>query len=97
MSQSKNAIYIIYAIKGLATGRIYIGQTKDFQARLREHYAGSVRSTKKDRPWELYACEVFTTRKEAMYVEWRIKRSKGLRQKWFEVNKPEPSSLVIGS
>ena len=90
-------MYTVYAIKSLPTGRIYIGQTKDFEGRLRGNNAGDVRSTNKDRPWTLYALEEFVTRREAMYVEWRIKRSKGCRQKWLEVNKTEPSSVVNGS
>jgi predicted GIY-YIG superfamily endonuclease len=97
MSPSKNAIYFVYGIKSLATGRIYIGQTRDCEGRLREHNAGSVRSTKKHRPWELYAWQQFMSRKEAMYIEWRIKRSKGLREKWLEANNAWPLSLAIES
>ena len=90
-------MYTVYAIRSFVTGRIYIGQTKDLEGRLREHNAGGVRSTKKDRPWELYAWQRFMRRKEAMYVEWKIKRSKGLREKWIDENKAGPSSVVIGS
>lgn len=90
-------MYMVYAIESFVTGRIYIGQTGDVERRLMEHNAGSVRSTKKDRPWHLYARQQVMDRKEAMRIEWRIKRSKGLREKWLEANKAEPSSLVIGS
>jgi putative endonuclease len=89
-------MYWVYAIKSLATGRIYIGQTKDFERRLGEHNSGDVRSTKKDEPWELYAWQQVMNRKEAMHTEWRIKRSKGFRERWLEANKAEPSSLAIG-
>jgi predicted GIY-YIG superfamily endonuclease len=89
-------MYSVYAIRSLVTGRSYIRQTKDFERRLGEPNAGGVRSTRKGRPWTLCAWEGFTTRSEAMYVEWRIKRSKGLRQKWLAVNKSEPLSPVIG-
>ena len=84
-------MYSVYAMKSLATGRIYIGQTKDLEGRLREHNAGSAGSTKKDKPWELYAWQQVMNRKEAMHIEWRIKRSKGLREKWLEDNKLRPS------
>ena len=87
-------MYTVYAIRSLATGRIYIGQTGEFEDRLREHNAGGVRSTKKDSPWELYAWQRFMSRKEVMYVEWKIKRSKGLREKWLEANKPKLSILA---
>jgi putative endonuclease len=97
MSPSERTIYFVYTIKSLSTGRIYIGQTGDFEGRLREHNADSVSFTKKDKRWELYAWEGFTTRREAMYVEWRIKGSRRLRRRWLAVNKPETSSLVIGS
>ena len=90
-------MYTVYAIRSFVTGRIYIGQTMDCEARLREHNAGSVRSTKKDRPWELYAWQQFMSRKEAVYIEWRIKRSKGLREKWLEANNAGPLSLAIES
>ena len=43
------------------------------------------------------AWQRFMSRKEAMYVEWRIKRSKGLRMKWLEANRPGPSILAIRS
>jgi putative endonuclease len=97
MSTPRKNVYCVYAIKSLATGRVYIGQTADLEKRIREHNAGRVKSTMKDRPWSLLAWEGFPTRKEAMYLEWKIKRSKGLREKWLEVNKPKPPILAIGS
>jgi putative endonuclease len=90
-------MYTVYAIRSFVTGRIYIGQTNDFEGRLGEHNAGSVNSTKKDGPWELYAWQQVMNRNEAMRVEWRIKRSKGLREKWLKANKAGPSSQATES
>ena len=97
VEQPGNARYFVYAIKSLATGRIYIGQTGDLERRIREHNAGRVKSTLKDRPWSLLAWEAFPSWKEAMYLEWEIKRSKGHRGKWLEENKCKSSSILIGS
>ena len=88
-------MFTVYAIRSITTGRIYIGQTNDFEGRLREHNAGSIKSTKKDRPWQLYEWQQVMKRKEAMYIEWTIKRSKGLRDKWLEANKGG-SSILLG-
>jgi len=97
MRPYKKDMYTVCAIRSPVTGRIYIGQTGEFEGRLRQHNAGDVRSARKDKPWELHALQQFMTRKEAMFVEWKLKRSKGLRDKWLEANKPGPSSLAIGS
>ena len=77
-------MYIVYAIKSLKADRIYVGQTKNFVRRLRDHNAGHVQSTKRDKPWELHALQTVETRKEAMHMEWKLKCSKGARLRWLE-------------
>jgi predicted GIY-YIG superfamily endonuclease len=57
------------------------------QNRIREHNIGAVRSTKLDLPWNLYAYEIVDDRKEAMRLEWKIKKSRGFQVKWLENNK----------
>ena len=59
----------VYAIRSIIKGRIYIGQTKNIEARLKDHNAGLVRSTKSDMPCELYALQRVQNRKEAMNLE----------------------------
>ena len=76
--------YTIYGIRRLTTGRSYVGQTKNLKDRLRDHNTGHVKSTSREKPWELHAMEKVGSRKEAMYVEWKIKRSRGARLKWLE-------------
>ena len=73
--------FYVYAIKG-TSNRVYIGQTSDLEARLKQHNAGAVKSTKADRPWSLLKTKKFLTREEARFFEWSLKRSKGRRKKW---------------
>jgi predicted GIY-YIG superfamily endonuclease len=75
--------FVLYAIRS-PSGRIYVGQTADFDKRLSLHNAGSVLSTKDDRPWVLFKKQEFDTREQARYFEWCLKRSRGKRQKWLE-------------
>jgi len=77
-------MFVVYAIKSFTTGRIYIGQSNNLKGRLRDHNAGSVQSTKRDKPWTLLALQSVENRKEAMNVEWTLKKSKGARLRWLE-------------
>ena len=77
-------MYRVYAIQSRDKNRIYLGQTCNIAKRLRAHNCGSVRSTKKDRPWNLIAGETFGTREKARWAESQIKRSKGRRLKWLK-------------
>ena len=92
-------MYTVYAIRSLTTGRIYIGQTKNFEDRLRDHNAGHVQSTKKDKTWELCALQNMENRKEVMHMEWKLKCSKGARLRWLEkqtISNATPSSNEKG-
>ena len=80
-------MFKVYAIRSSINQRVYIGQTKDFDARLNLHNKGLVKSTKRDIPWELYAEEVFETREAARWCEYQLKKSKGRREKWLEDHK----------
>lgn len=65
-------------------GRIYVGQSQDVGLRVEAHNKGLVASTKTDRPWTLYKTAEFTTREQARFFEWQLKRSRGRRLKWLE-------------
>jgi putative endonuclease len=78
--------FVVYALKSLKTGRIYLGQTEDLAARLERHNAGAVDSTREDRPWNAVAQEGFATREEARWLEYRLKRSRGARMRWLQRN-----------
>lgn len=59
-------IYLVYAIKS-PSGRIYVGQTQDFERRLNHHNTGRVISTRNESHWASVKYEEFTTRSEARY------------------------------
>jgi len=80
-------MFVVYAIESRVTGRIYIGQTQDFNKRLELHNGGRVKSTSKDGPWNLIAIESFETRDQARWREKQLKSSRGRRTKWKDQQK----------
>jgi putative endonuclease len=80
-------VYHVYAISSLSAKRIYIGHTANIDERLKYHNSGYVKSTSRDRPWKLVASEQLSTRDEARWVEYSLKKSQGKRTKWLEQNK----------
>ena len=83
----EKVMYVVYAIESLLTGRVYLGQSQDFEERLKLHNGGHVRSTSKDLPWVLLAMERFETRDQARRCETLLKRSRGRRLKWLQQHK----------
>ena len=80
-------MFNVYAIESLNKKRIYIGQTKDLDKRLKYHNSGYVKSTAKDRPWRLIAFEKIKTHNEARWLERSLKKSRGRRIKWLNENR----------
>ena len=76
--------YCVYAIKSAATGRIYIGQSKCLERRLREHNFARVKSTKFETPWDLFALEYVEHHARARWLERSLKKSKGMRSNWLK-------------
>ncbi len=66
----KYYIYILYSKK---SERFYTGASSDINARLERHNAGSTKSTKGGRPWEIVYSEEFNTNTEALNRERYIK------------------------
>ena len=62
-----------------ATGRYYVGQTKDLQDRVAYHRANYSKALKNRGPWILVYSEKFETRGEAVRRERYIKRQKDRR------------------
>jgi putative endonuclease len=60
---------IVYAIVSLVDGRIYVGQTKDLEKRLKEHNNGTTKSTKGYIPWRLFFQETCENREQARIRE----------------------------
>ena len=75
-------MFYVYAIRSRLAGRIYIGQSENVTARIASHNDGQVRSTKKDRPWDLIAVEEFETREAARWREHELKESHERRIRW---------------
>ena len=46
-------MFFTYILESTSTGRFYIGQTSDLEARLGRHNAGKNRSTKSGIPWRV--------------------------------------------
>ncbi len=68
-----NAHYV-YVVR-CANGSLYTGYTKDIEARIAAHNEGKGgRYTRAHRPVELIASWNFTTKREALQVEYRIKQ-----------------------
>ena len=79
-------MFSVYAIQSEKTGRIYIGQTANMDARLRAHNRGHVLSTVADRPWIIVKQQLFATQREARWLEHCLKRSRARRLKWLAEN-----------
>ncbi len=58
-------------------GRLYKGQTKDIDNRIKEHNSGKTKSTKAYKPWKLVYFETFETREEAVLREKYFKTGSG--------------------
>jgi len=69
--------YYVYVLESEATGRRYVGHTKDLAHRLEWHNAGHNTSTRKRGPWRVVHSEEFSTRSEAMARERHLKTGRG--------------------
>jgi len=69
--------YWVYLLRSERTGRRYVGETDDLDARLCRHNAGLVFSTAPYRPWRLVYAEKFTCRTEARRRERFFKCGQG--------------------
>ena len=66
----------VYILQSEATGRYYVGQTKDLRERLTYHNAGYSLSLRNRGPWKLVYSESYATRSEAVLREQSLKRQK---------------------
>lgn len=71
-------MFTVYAIKSESTGKIYIGQTADFEKRLKRHnkelmYNLKSYTSKNSGPWQLVYEDTFNTRVEAVKKERYLK------------------------
>ncbi|WP_304235678.1 GIY-YIG nuclease family protein [Jiulongibacter sediminis] len=64
---------VVYILRSPKTSDLYVGQTNDFDERLKRHNAGYVFSTRKNRPWKPECLIKKDTRSEAMKLEKYLK------------------------
>ncbi len=76
-------MFYVYLLKSTVDGKYYIGQTVDVDERLRRHNDGYVPATKGRRPFILVGCESFTSRSDARYREFFLKKSATERKKFY--------------
>jgi len=69
-------MYYVYLLKSKASGRHYLGCTKDLRKRLAEHNTRKNFSTKNGIPWEVRYYEAFYSKKDAFGREKQLKKNK---------------------
>ena len=72
-------IYWVYVLKSDKDGKYYIGQTNRFVSRMFRHITSQVRATKNRLPIRFVSVELVYSRKDAVYLEKKIKSYKGGR------------------
>jgi len=73
-------MFTVYALYNIKHGRIYVGQTKDLDGRLRAHKQKFFRNSytsKLDGEWTLIYTETLVTRQEALKREKQLKSYRG--------------------
>ncbi|MGV8019187.1 MAG: GIY-YIG nuclease family protein [Ignavibacteria bacterium] len=83
-------MYYTYIIQSEATGKLYIGQTNNLQARINKHNSDRNISTKNKGPWVMLYHKEFQTRSEAMIFE---KELKSYKNKNFIIDKINRNEL----
>ena len=70
-------MFIVYAIRSLKDGRIYVGMTVDLNKRIHEHNSGKTKSNKGYTPWQLIYTESLPLRTDARIREKYLKSGVG--------------------
>lgn len=66
--------YYVYLLRSLKDKKYYIGQTENLEKRLSQHNNGLVRSTKHRLPFLLVGFEEYSSRNEARWREFDLKK-----------------------
>jgi putative endonuclease len=76
--------WFVYVLVSLTTHRTYVGVTNDLRRRLDQHNGilpGGAKSTRQARPWRVGCTHgPFDTKGEALSVEFRLKKFRGLER-----------------
>ncbi len=75
--QYNTDMYYVYVLWSERSQRFYVGYSGDLPRRLREHNAGTNRSTKYGVPWRVEYYEAYRTKALAQNRERSIKRNRG--------------------
>jgi putative endonuclease len=70
-------MYTVYILQSIRDGKRYIGYTKDFERRLKEHNSGKTESTRRRRPFKVMYTETYSTKEEAKKREQFFKSGRG--------------------
>ena len=70
------ALFFVYILRSVSTGRFYVGQTDNLLHRFHQHASGGVRSTKGYRPLVMIHWEAYGQRADALRRERELKRKK---------------------
>ena len=68
--------FTVYILESSMTGRLYIGQTNNFERRFQEHVSNKVVSTRNRGPWRVLKTILVETRTEAVGIELKLKKMK---------------------
>lgn len=66
----------VYILESLKSGRYYIGSTTNLEKRIKKHTSGAVHTTRRFLPLRLVFYKEYSDIKEAMRIEYRLKRLK---------------------
>jgi putative endonuclease len=66
-------MYFVYVLKSLKDGNFYIGRTKNFERRFKEHNSGKVQSTKSRIPFILLEKIEVSSEEESIKLELKYK------------------------
>ncbi|MAF20515.1 MAG: excinuclease ABC subunit C [Parcubacteria group bacterium] len=69
-------MFYVYVLKSKKDNKLYIGCTSDLRRRYHEHNNGQSLSTKNRRPFELIYYEAYSSSKDAIARERKLKRFK---------------------
>ena len=70
------AMYFVYILQSLSSGRFYVGQCDHLIERFGEHERGANRATRGRGPWSMPYYEVYPTRMDALRRKREIKSKK---------------------
>jgi putative endonuclease len=87
-------MHYVYVLRSLKDKRTYVGSTADLEARIKEHNAGKVRSTKGRRPFILLYSEMVDTVTLARQRENFLKTGRGRQWMQNEIVKKTPVNGV---